>query len=248
MRRIGHHIGLRFIVTALVIAAVTFVLIVSLGDGAARGSGRKSSQAGESRERPTMSAEERATRFQAGEPWQGKGQHQGISQEEAERFPDYPLLWLGERFAGYNLQAIVRQKYDPPAGIPAHEAMNSVGFAYGDCTIPEGGRACPVPLVVMIEPACLTRPESIATGMRAGPLESVRGGAQLLRFRDGHVRLWTGRVSISIDAPVDPALVDQALQELRGLNVALPVSAPLAPPDFSGCPAVEIPPLQGLPD
>lgn len=195
MRRIAQRPIFRFIRTGIPAAVIVFLMVASIGVGLAQDAGSKPNIENPI-EPPPMPAEEREKRFHPGPPRQGKGNDQGISQEEAENFADYPLFWLGESFAGYNLQSIVRQKYTPPPGIPAHEAMDSLGFAYGDCTIQPESRSCPVPLVVMVEPTCLERPEWLANGVKDGSVESVRGGAQMQRFHDGHVRLWTGKVSI----------------------------------------------------
>lgn len=103
--------------------------------------------------------------------------------------------------------------------------------------------------MVSIEPVCRVRPKLIADGVKAGILESVRGGVQQLRFRDGHLKLWTGQVSITVVAPADPALVDRMVQELHGIGInrAVQAGAPMPAPDFSGCPPVDVPPLKNPP-
>lgn len=63
----------------------------------------------------------------------------------------------------------------------------------------------------------------------------MRGGARLLRFTDDHVRLWTGTISIYLDAAANPALLDQMLAQLRGLTGSPGPGEPLPPPDFSAC-------------
>ncbi len=248
MRRTARRPIFRSILAGNLAALIVFLMVACGGGDPAQDSGSKPNVENPSGP-PTMPVAERQKRFHPGPPWQGKGNDQGISQAEAENFADYPLFWLGESFAGYNLQSIIHQKYTPPPGVPAHEAMDSVGFSYGDCTIPPGSTSCPAPLVVMIEPACLERPEGLANAVKDGPMESVRGGAQLQRFADGHARLWTGEVSITLDAPADPALVDRMVQELHGigLNRAVEAGTPLPAPDFSGCPPVNVPPLQNPP-
>lgn len=212
------------------VAAVVTVLLVSravAGEQARPPSSR----------RPTLSAEERAKRFQPGPAWDrvGKG---SMGQEDIETFSDYSLLWLGETFAGYNLQRVERSTY---AG------RDEVTLIYGTCILPEEPRgadglplrrvACAAPVTVHVEPNCQTRPEGLAPGVRKGPPETVRGQGQLQRFGDGHVRLWTERVSIFIDTTADPALVDQAVQQLRGVGRTAVVGpgSGLGIPDFSGC-------------
>ncbi len=248
MRRIAWYPILRFTSTGILAAMIIFLMVACGGGDPARDVGSKPNGENPSGP-PSMPAAEREKRFHPGPPWQGKGNDQGISQQDAEKFADYPLFWLGESFAGYNLQSIIRQKYMPPPPIPAHEAMDSVGFSYGDCTIQPGSTSCPAPIVVMIEPACLQQPAGLANGVSDGSMERVRGAAQLQRFPDGHARLWTGRVSVSMDAPADPALVDRMVQELHGigLNRAVEAGTPLPAPDFSGCSPVDVPPLKNPP-
>lgn len=248
MRRNAQRPIFRFILTGVLAAVIVFLMVACGGAGLTQNTGSKPIVENPIAP-PTLSAEEREARFHPGPPWQGKGNDQGISQQEAENFADYPLFWLGESFAGYNLQSIIRQKYTPSPPIPSHEAMDSVGFSYGDCTIQPESSSCPVPIVVMIEPACLERPEMIADMAKAGPLETVRGGARLQRFHDGHARLWTGQVSIFLDATADPALVDRMVQELHGIGLNREVQAgtPLPAPDFSGCPPIDVPPLKDPP-
>ncbi len=244
MRRIARRPIFRFTSAGILAALMIFLMVACGGGDPIQDAGSKPNVENPS-ELPTMPVAEREQRFHPGPPWQGKGNDQGISQAEAENFADYPLFWLGESFAGYNLQSIVRQKYTPPPGVPAHEAMDSVGFSYGDCTIQPGSQSCPAPLVVMIESACLEQPERLANAVKDGPMESVRGGAQLQRFHDGHVRLWTGQVSMFLMAPADPSLVDRMVQELHGIGInrAALAGTPLSAPDFSGCPPIDIAPL-----
>lgn len=248
MRRLTRRPIFRFILTGILAAVIVFLLVACGGAGQEQEAGSIPAVENQSGP-PPMPAEERQKRFHPGPPWQGKGNDQGISQEEAENFADYPLFWLGESFAGYNLQSIIRQKYTPPPPIPAHEAMDNVGFSYGECTIHPESNSCPAPLVVMTEPACLNRPEGLANRVKDGSMEIVRGGAPLQRFSDGHVRLWTGQVSIFLDAPADPALVDRMVQELHGIGInrAAQAGTPLSAPNFSGCPPVDVPPLKNPP-
>lgn len=230
-----------YVVTGLPTAMLSFLIAFTVGTSLADHSHSTQPSGG-----TVLSAEERAERFQPGGPWQGKGEY-GLSEDEARAFIDYPLYWLGETFAGYHLQEIIRNKYTPPSDIPAHEAMDSVTFIYGECSIPDGGRACPVPIVIAIEPVCMKRPEGIAEAATNSSMETTRGQAELLRFRDGHVRLWTGQVSIYLDAPVDQALAKQMIEEFHGFTAEVNPREALPAPDFSGCAPVQIPPIQGVP-
>jgi hypothetical protein len=201
-----------------------------------------------------MTAAEQAARFQTGPTWQGRGKS-GLSQQQAETFTDYPLFWLGESFAGYNLQGIVRAKYDPPAGIPPQFAHGEdvVAFFYGTCT-PESSdpelNRCAVPAQVMTRPICAVRPEQILPTLRAsGPAQTVRGGAQLHQGLEGHAMLWTGKVSVQVITMADPTLVTQGIQQARSVGAgqagmpAIQAGQSLPPPDFSSCPPVTMPPF-----
>lgn len=229
MQRMRDWLSSGIIVTALIAAVISFSSMLALG---ARGDHDTHELP------PTLTDQEREALFNPGPEWDGQGR-QGISQKEAEAFADYPIFWLGQEFAGYNLQAIIRENYVPEPPIPAYEAMNSVGFGYGDCIIPAGSSACPIPVLIKTEPICLTRPNTVAGAMKASSLVTVRGSAQMLRFADGHLRLWTGRVSIYISAPVNAELTSQMVLQLKGLNTEVSPSEALPPPDFSSCAPVD---------
>lgn len=244
----------------MLVGVITAVAVFTLALGAAVGVEivRKPGDPGEVKPRPTMTEDQRAERFQPGQPWDGEGPQfrsgsqppQGITQTEAEAFTDYPVFWLGESFGGFNLQSIVRNKYDPPAGIPDHEAMDTLGFAYGDCVIPDGASACPVPLVVMTEPICMAQPQWIVEGAKAGDPETVRSGARLQRFEDGHIEIWSGQVSITVHSPGNPGLTEEIIQGLRGMNrinATQRAGTPLAAPEFDNCEPPTIAPRQGNP-
>jgi len=91
----------------------------------------------------TYSAAQLSERFGPGSNLgrQGRG---NMSDDDLAAFTDFPLMWLGTDFAGYNLQSATRLKYDTPKGVPAFQAGNSVTFIYGTCArhLTEGA-ACP---------------------------------------------------------------------------------------------------------
>lgn len=190
--------------------------------------------------RPTMTPEQRTQQFQPGPPWTGRGDGSGrLGRTEIDSFAEYPLFWLGESFAGYNLQNVEHVKQDAPLGASPQHPQDVVHVEYGVCTAPSGRDACFVPASVQIRPICAVRPDDVADFVKAGPLEKIRGGAQLQRFGDGYVMIWTGRVSIHLEAMVDRGLIANAINELRGAgtNNGLRAGSNLPAPDFSGCPA-----------
>lgn len=177
---------------------------------------------------------ERAASFQPGPPWDGRGVGRW-SQADLQAFADYPLLWPGEIVGGYHLQAVGRSRAAAPAG---HRLHDMVTLIYGRCT-PDGDEPrCPAPLTVHVVPACAVRPHDVAEAARAGLPQAVRGGARLQRLTDGSLLLWTGSVTVSITPMADPALGEQALQQLRGVGrllASLRASDPLPAPDEPRC-------------
>src|SRR6266508_834591 len=77
--------------------------------------------------RASLNAQEQAQVFKLGRPWDGIGRG-GMSQGQVSDFGDYPLFWLGEVFAGFNLQAARHVKYTAPAGA---KSQDRVTFIYG---------------------------------------------------------------------------------------------------------------------
>jgi hypothetical protein len=180
----------------------------------------------------TMTAEERAERFKPGRPWDGVGQG-GFSEHALEEFADYPVFWLGAAFEGYNLQSASHVKYSAPTGARSQDRLT---FIYGDC-VPAGGAArCAVPAQLHVQRACSVLPAWVAEGAKAGGLQTLAGGAQLQRFADGHVVIWTGEVMLDITVAADPSLVNKAVAELRGAGRnAVSRGGHLPRPDFSIC-------------
>jgi hypothetical protein len=159
------------------------------------------------------------------------------SVEDARKFEEFPVYWLGESFQGLPLVAVHRMD-DPGAfpGKPYNDPWNEVSFSYGKCTIPPGRSSCPVPLTIDIRPYCDVPPEIIADVVKTGPPEEIRG-AVVQRTGKSAMRLWTDNVSIGIHA-TDEALLDEAVRNLVRLNGDKPSSPEeaLGPPDQIECP------------
>jgi hypothetical protein len=184
-----------------------------------------------------LSPEEKASRFQAGEPWDGRGAGD-LTEADLLRFADFPVLWFGAEVLGYNLQAILREKYDPPVGVPLAKGQDRVTLIYGRCTLGDDESRCPTPLAIHLQPACLVRPEEIAGAMQARPaLREVRGGALVQKFIDGHVQLWTDGVTVTIHPTADPGRADELVGLLQGMGrtANLQPGADLPRPNFEGC-------------
>lgn len=193
----------------------------------------------------TMAPDERARRYLPGEPWNGVGRG-NIDQLTLETFTELPVLWAGPAVIGSNLQAIKYMKYNAPADIPTAKPRNTLSLIYGDCDLGQHNR-CIVPLTINIDPICNQLPSQMSERVRlSNDLERVRGEAQLMRFKDGHVRLWTGSVSIFVDAKGDPTRVDEVVANLQTVATPLGLTLetfggfigpnnPLPAPDYSRC-------------
>ena len=157
--------------------------------------------------------------------------------EDARKFDEFSVYWLGESFQGLPLVRVTQMDYPGHApgtiyNLPWHE----VGFIYGNCTIAPGRSSCPVPLTIAVRPYCEVPPEVVLGPARTEPPEEIRG-AMVHRMGRSQMRLWTSNVSIGINA-TDEALVDEAIRNLVRLNGDKPSSPeePLGPPDQIECP------------
>jgi hypothetical protein len=180
-----------------------------------------------------LSPSEVADRFAPGKPWDGRGSG-NAALEDLDEVTDFEVYWLGTEYAGYHLRAIDRLAYEPPAGAPSNQVGNKVIFGYGACAPTNPG--CPEPLAIHVSDGCQVRPEDIASGVKDS-LETIRGGATVVWFSDGHASMWTGRSRVSVYAPGQPAVVRKALDDLT------PARGPriegLQSPDWASCNQVE---------
>ena len=192
--------------------------------------------------RATSTPEERARRYEPGPPWDGRGtgpdQPGRWTQAHIDSFTHYPLFWLGESFAGYNLQAVLRGIPDDSeaAGRIPPSSYDRVTFFYGRCT-PEarrerGGR-CNPPVYLTVSSVCSMPPEVVPERFRRTTLQTVRGEALMVGDT-----IWTGQATIKLfPMTFDTDLGQQAIQELRGAgrNAGVRAGDPLPPPDFGVC-------------
>ena len=165
----------------------------------------------------------------------------GWSVREATDFQEFSIYWLGEDFGGLPLKQIIRYEYAGDATNTIYPTSEDfVAFEYGDCQIPPGAEGgCALPLVVEIDPYCDVPPERISDGVTAAGLTTL-GGAQVQWFKDGHVRVWTGDVSIGIFA-TDSRIVEEAANHLVRLNgdAQSQPQDDLGPPTVMRCPERE---------
>jgi hypothetical protein len=142
--------------------------------------------------------------------------------EEARRFDDHPVYWLGERFEDWPLVHVSAGQSD------------YVLLVYGRCDIedpdgilgPEGG-SCSPPLQLQIQPLC-AHIEAVARS-RKWKQRRIRG-APVGAF-DGAPVLFTNRVQVKVyrGQGSDPDAPLRALRALRSLNEVAPVLGPEDP-------------------
>jgi len=149
--------------------------------------------------------------------------------DDARRFRDYPLYWLGETFEGLPLMAV--------QGVGGSGySVDAVAFIYGDCTIPPGGESCPVPLDIDILPHCKVPPAIIAERAKRGQPFTLRGASAQWVGETLHV--WTGPVVIRVSSTLGDSFTTEAAENLVRLNGGEPSSPAedLGPPDNISCP------------
>lgn len=118
----------------------------------------------------------------------------------ARRFRPFPIMWVGERFAGLPLTAI-------------HRGPGTVTFAYGACPIGSSAQGCRLPLQIQTSRMCRIRDGRASTP----PLvdrRTVRG--VLSGSRGGGLVLLSGRQEIRVFA--SGGLGGFALDALRAAN------------------------------
>ena len=152
--------------------------------------------------------------------------------DDAKRFTEFDLYWLGDEFAGLPLTRIVRYVYEPPPDVPAVTAENVVLFIYGTCTPdPAADFGCPIPLSVRNEPYCMRPPSLLAEQATTGGQGDIRG-AEARQLTSGDILLWTGDVRVSL---LGEGLAASAGDALQAVNGTPGPGEPLPQPSGQGC-------------
>jgi hypothetical protein len=160
--------------------------------------------------------------------------------DDARRFDEFSLYWLGESFAGLPLAEISRRVYDPSPGTALELSReNSVNFFYGDCQPrPDQETGCPIPLWLKVEPNCARSTTFTPDAFPIGEARTI-AGVPARYLDEGHVVLWTEDVTITIGSlgrEAIPALdAAGSLEPLVGSDAS--VNDVLPPPDMSSCTA-----------
>jgi hypothetical protein len=172
---------------------------------------------------------------QAGSRWTGADRddyNHDEPQPWAEMFADYPLYWLGPRFAGYNLQYIDHR--------PPPDNREYVRFDYGRPYYrrPVTDLFCREPLYVAVWPGCLPSqrpPDRELRGVRGEAVVQIweRPGQPGVL---GGLRFLTGPVTINV-AGEAPIPIERVIEGLRGIGATGSVEPgdPLPPPVQPGC-------------
>ena len=136
---------------------------------------------------------------------------------DARAFDGFPVFWAGEEYGGLPLTEIIRAEYidSERPGISVREG--SVGFLYGSCVITSYDGGCPPPFQVIVQSTCQSPPGLVTDSMTEEPFVLRGALAQEYANEDGHLRLWTQDVSLSIFGP-DKESMRALAEALRPLN------------------------------
>jgi len=130
--------------------------------------------------------------------------------EEARRFNDFPLYWLGESYSGHSLTSI-RLTIDG-------DGVTHASFSYGEPSLagsPESQSWLP-PLEVDIQPHCGYSPEEHVSYGDEGEIVEIRGVSGYLRHHsssNASLFVWTGSSTVHLrtwksEIDVEAAAVD----------------------------------------
>ena len=159
---------------------------------------------------------------------------------DARAFDGFPVFWAGEEYGGLPLTEIIRAEYidSERPGISVREG--SVGFLYGSCIPPAGEGGCAVPFQIIVQSTCQSPPGLVPDSMTEEPFVLRGALAQEYASEDGHLRLWTQDVSVTIYGPDAESMraLAEALRPLNSLAVVEPDGQlkPPVPLDTLDCP------------
>jgi hypothetical protein len=142
--------------------------------------------------------------------------------EEAQRFEEFSLYWVGEEFRGLPLTDISRfdsRSNDPPVLRPE----NSVTFMYGTCK-PPGDGGCSPPIQIIVQPYC-----KMAFVHAGDNPEPFRKGAEISGAEiESNLYVWTGNAAVQIYAYGEsggPRAVANGLVSMNNDSVLTPSGA-----------------------
>jgi hypothetical protein len=142
--------------------------------------------------------------------------------EEAQRFEEFSLYWVGEKFRGLPLTDISRfdsRSNDPPVLHPE----NSVTLMYGTCK-PPGDGGCSPPIQIIVQPYC--KMAFVHAGDNPEPFRENAeiSGAEI----ESSLYVWTGDAAVKIYAFGEsggPRAVANGLVSINGRGPTQPGAA-----------------------
>jgi hypothetical protein len=146
----------------------------------------------------------------------------------ARAFERFPLYFAGAETQGLPLEAVQRTDRTSPA------RSTEFAFLYGSCRA-AGDRGCGLPLTILLWPACYRYEQRYSIPAREQI--SVRGVPGRVSQDSRRLELYPAGSTIVINGPglSSEAELLAVARTLRGVNMRLPVSAPLpARPDYAG--------------
>ena len=139
---------------------------------------------------------------------------------DATTFQEFPLVWVGEEFQGFELVEFLHKEGD---------GYDKVYLIYGDCESPAEltEPSCVPPLSIVINrPGSVPSPDAVEPRI-AGP-ETERRGVTA-RLVSGGMVLWTGGVVITVHANSEH--MDAAIDELKTVNHEILGESAIGPGD-----------------
>jgi hypothetical protein len=154
--------------------------------------------------------------------------------EDARRFDEFPLYWLGEDYSELPLAAVT---YD----VAEANGNSAVGFVYGESTCDASG--CNAPVWITIEPYCQSPPQRVRSFLE-GPLANAGYTISEVRVHalEGYMvdiprlHFWTGQSAVQINSNEPNVSVLKVAEDLIPISQD-PGTAPqpLPPPDSNAC-------------
>lgn len=152
--------------------------------------------------------------------------------ERLRRYRRYRLYYLGERYGGLPLTAILG-RLQPPAYAPSVKRLPpptspTFTFVYGDCEPPRGREGgCAPPLSIQNFEVCAVSPKSHAAPPSA-LTERIRGVPYLRNPGAGSLNVFTGQTTVTIFGSWRGAL--RAAEDLRSIDGHVPAASKLPQP------------------
>jgi hypothetical protein len=147
-------------------------------------------------------------------------------------FPDFPVLWLGEEFHGYNLTAAQRDNYT----LPGREGIrvDRLGMVYGTCEKTPGDWGCVPPVVLSIHapgtnPCAAAVSVNLSEGAERDDLSAEIADSTTGSNTTGDSAMFCIHEGIAVQVQSSTALRKEIVQSLMLANASVKACPPLAP-------------------